>query len=442
MVQSHIGPARGPDAASVLTAYICLLLAVPAPMVVGPLGTAGSPATILGIAAFFWWLWFHLQREQPLQQGFQPVRTAMLAWLFIMLVVYAHAMTMPIPADEISPADSGMLRLVGMAGVLLVANDGIASMSRGRAVLRRLVLGIGIVAVFGLVQYLTKQLYVDRLSIPGLTAGTAEWALGQRSGFARPSGTSTHPIEFGVVLTMVLPLVVVFATRSPTRRWLYKALLCVVAFAIFLSISRSAIVCAGISMLVLAFSWSAAARLRALGFALVVAVVVYLSVPGLLGTIVGLFTGISDDSSVQSRTGSYDVAAQFISRSPIFGRGLGTFLPKYWILDNGYLGLLIEGGIVGVVGLFAVICSAVYCARRTVALAENEFDRDIAMALLAAVIAGAVGLAFFDTFAFPQSAGTFFMLLGITGAHWRLARNRAAAKPGLTHPGSMEPVRD
>lgn len=427
----------GMDATSFLTAYIVLLLAIPSAMRVGALGTAGAPSTILAMGALFWWLWFHLHRSSRVFDRFQPVSTAMLGWIIIMLVVYVHAMTSPIPYDEISPADSGMLKLMGMAGVLLVANDGILNLDRHRTVVRRLVIAVGLVALLGLVQFATKQLFIDRIQIPGLTSGVADASLAQRSGLARPSGTSTHPIEYGVVLTMVLPLSIVYAIQAPANRWLFRVLLGAVTFAIFLSISRSALICALIGFVVLAASWSAAARLKALAFAAVTMVVVFLLSPGVLGTIGNLFTGASDDPSITSRTGSFDIAGQFISASPWFGRGFGTFLPKYWILDNGYLGLLIEGGVLGFVGLLVVIASAIWAAREARRVARDEFDKAIAQALVASIAAGACGLAFFDTFAFPQSAGTFFLLLGLAGAALRL--NLADRTPtGRLRPGSDE----
>jgi O-antigen ligase len=158
--------------------------------------------------------------------------------------------------------------------------------------------------------------------------------------------------------------------------------------------------------------------------------VVYLTVPGVLGTITRLFTGVNGDASVQSRTGSYDIAGQFIERSPILGRGFGTFLPKYWILDNGYLGLIIEGGFVGLLGLLAVIVAGVWASRMAVRRLSDPFEQDLARALCAGISAGAAGLAFFDTFGFPQSAGVFFMVIGLAGAMWRLARSSpSAAEP-------------
>ena len=408
------------DATSVLTIYVVLLLAIPSPMIVGALGSAGAPSTLLAIGAMFWWMWFHVHRTYPLARAYQPVRAAALAWLIVMLVVYVYAMSSPIPGDEISPADSGMLKLAGLTGVLLVANDGIVNLDRFRTVLRRLVIGVGLIALFGLFQYVTKQLWVDRLQIPGLSAGTADWFLSVRNGIVRPSGLSTSPIEYGVVLSMALPLAIAFAIVSPGRRWIYRLALCAISLAILLSISRSALLCSAVGVVVLASSWSASARLKAVVFAAIAAIVVYLASPGVLGTITQMFTGASDDPSILSRTGSFDIAQAFISTSPLLGRGFGTFLPRYWILDNGYLGMLIEGGIVGFLYLVFLIVTALVAGRQARRLARSEFDRSLAQAIVASVAAGASGLAFFDTFAFPQTAGTFFLILGLAGAALRL----------------------
>ncbi|WP_347354584.1 O-antigen ligase family protein [Intrasporangium sp.] len=429
-MSSHVGPTRGPDAVSILTVYLCVLLAIPAPMVVAPLGTAGSPATILAMAAFCWWLWFHLHRDEPVVTGRQSVRAAMLGWLLIMLVVYAHAMAGPMVSDEISPADSGMLRLVAMAGIVLVANDGIPTLERHQTIARRLVIGVGIVAILGIVQLATKRLWVDEIKIPGLTSGASGWELATRSGLARPSGTATHPIEYGMVLTTVLPLAMAFARSVPTRRWLFRLLLGAIGMMVMVVISRSAMICAAVGIVVMVLSWPLMAKLRSLLFVAAMAAVVFLTVPGVLGTITNLFTGIRNDSSVESRTGSYDIAFEFVSRSPVIGRGFGTFLPKYWILDNGYLGLLIEGGVLGLAGLLVLITAAATVAHRATRLAKSEFEADIARALVAGVVAGAAGLAFFDTFAFPQSAGVFFLLIGMSGALWRLSRDRDRAEAG------------
>ncbi|GAA3579243.1 hypothetical protein GCM10022197_40910 [Microlunatus spumicola] len=408
------------DGVSALTVYLVLLLAVPSVMVMSPLGSAGSPSTVVAVGLFLLWLWFQVHQLSRRPRRGRELRRATLMWLVLMLAVYAHSMSGPLPADEVSPGDFGMLKLAGFCGVLLVTSDGIRDLGRLRIFTSRLVIAVGLVAVLGLVQFLTQELLIDRLSVPGLTS-VPHTGLTERNGLPRPNGTSTHPIEYGVVLSMGFPLAVVHALWSPRRRWLYRALLAVIALDVFISSSRSALVCAGLSLLVLAVCWPAALRIKAVVAAVVATAAVYVVVPGSLGATTKLFTLAGNDPSITSRTGSYDLAWFFFSQSPWLGRGFGTFLPKYWIFDNAYLGLLVEGGILGLGGFVVLILVAARAAQRASVSLPDELDRRLAQGVLAAIASGAAGLAFFDSFGFPQSAGCFFLVLGIAGALRRLA---------------------
>lgn len=423
-------PVPTADGATILTVYLLALLAIPAVLVVPALGTAGSPATIMAIGTFVYWIWNHMQRPERLPMSFQPLRAAVLLWLLVVLAAYVHDMIRPVPVDELTPADSGLLKAIGLSGIVLVATEGISSLERVRALARRLVLGVGCVAVLGLVQFVTKQLLVDRISIPGLSARGAEFGGNPRDGFVRVSGTSTHPIEFGVILTMVLPVLIVHAMYAERRRRLYQCLVAAVGVCILLVVGRSAILCGGVALVVLAMRWTWRARAVGLGCLMAVLVVVYVLVPGMLGVITHLFTGASEDPSVASRTGSYDVAWQFITRSPWLGRGFGTFTPDYWILDNAYLLVTIETGIVGLLALAVVIATGCASARRARRILHTDFDRELAHGVMAGILAGGAGIAFFDLFSFPQSAGCFFLLIGLAGALRRLAAQRAPAGHG------------
>lgn len=423
------------DATPVLTAFVVVLLAIPAAMRMTALGSAGSPATLVALTLFLWWLWFHVQRDQPLPAVSHPVRSAMLAWVLVVTVAYVHSMSIPLPYDERSPADNGLLRILALAGVLLVVNDGIGSLERLHALVRRLVVAAGLMALLGLVQYATQQLWVDRLVIPGFPQ-SSDLGLAARSGLVRPSGTATHPIEFGVVMTMVLPLAITCARTAVRRRWAYWAIVFAISFGVLLSISRSAIICGVVGLTVLLSSWPLVSRLKALLFLLALLTVAFLTVPGLLGTLMNLFTRIASDSSVSSRTGSYGVAMDFIERSPWIGRGAGTFLPKYRILDNGYLGVVVETGVIGLAALLAVIVTGFLAARRAMRLARADVDRNVAAALSASIAAGGAALPFFDTFAFPQSAGCLVLALGLSGALRRLLTVGGDGLEGLRAAGS------
>ena len=92
---------------------------------------------------------------------------------------------------------------------------------------------------------------------------------------------------------------------------------------------------------------------------------------GLVGTIISLFTGLSSDPSIAGRTDDYAVVGKFISESPWFGRGFGTFLPKeYFILDNQYLGSIVETGYVGLGALLAGLRTALGQAWMAVVASE------------------------------------------------------------------------
>jgi O-antigen ligase len=147
----------------------------------------------------------------------------------------------------------------------------------------------------------------------------------------------------------------------------------------------------------------------------------------MIGTLFGLFTVGTEDPSISSRTNGYTTAFGMISQHLLVGRGFGTFLPAYVIVDNQYLGILVELGITGLVAFVLVVLAGLFCAWQARRLATNESLRHMSQAVLASVAAGAVAFGFFDAFSFPMAAGLLFLLLGVSGALWRLAVNQHGA---------------
>lgn len=415
------------DAVTVLTAYALALIAIPSRLVFGPLGGAGSPATVVGLGCLMWWSLAQASRPLPTTFGWQPVRAGAIGFALAVLMSFIAACIRPIDPSEFRSATLALVLLCGWLGVLLVANDGICDTERLLAIVRRLVALGAAMAALGITQFVTHQTLVDRVSIPGLVANHTGFSLTMREGFTRPAGTATHPIEYGAVVTMMLPLALALAMgdrrRTALRRWLPVALM---GICVPLSISRSALLASAVGTAIMVVSWPRRARRRASIVLMIGSVVVYLTIPGMLGSLLGLFTGIGGDSSAQSRTGSYAIASEFISRSPAFGRGFQTFLPSYRILDNQYLGMLIEIGFVGLLTFLALVASAMKAARDTRRYADSEPIRQLGQGLLGAVAAGAVTLALFDALSFPMSAGMFFLVLGLAGGARRvvLAENR------------------
>ncbi|MBK4348512.1 O-antigen ligase family protein [Lacisediminihabitans changchengi] len=412
------------DAVSVLTLYIVILYAVPSDLSLTSFGGAGSPIMIFGLLGGIWWAWRQVSRsESAMNPGHQPVRIVLFVLLTIAVISYIGAMLSPRESVEVNGADLGLLRLLSLASVLLLANDGIGDGARFRTFLRRLCFAGSLFAAFGLVQFVTKQSFVDRLVIPGFSASQDFSAVQDRSGFARAAATATNPLEYAFVLAMILPIAVTLALddtdRPRWRRWT-PAFVIVVALAI--SGSRSGIVGLILGLLLLFPAWNSGRRIRAIVIGVIGAGLVYLAVPGMIGTVRYLFLNVGQDASTTSRTNSYDLALTFIGRSPLFGRGFGTFLPQYRILDNQYLLAAIELGIVGLAALLALIIVAAIVALRTGLSRPPGLTRSLGPALLSSVAVGAVLTAFSDAFSFRMSAGTLFLMLGVCGAYWRLYR--------------------
>lgn len=414
--------ADGPDAVAALSLFALFLIAIPSRLIFGPLGGAGTPAQIGGMLLAAYWLIFRAGAALRASLR-QPTRIAMLLFLGALLASYIAAMTRPIDPDEKRAADLGMLLALSWFGVHFTAADAVPSRERLDVLLRRVVCIAGALATLGLLQYFTKQPYTNYIKIPGLRANSALVSVYSRGGLTRPAGTALHPIEFGAVLTMALPFALHYAftdrTRSLVRRW-YPVF--ALATAIPISISRSALVSALVVLAALIPTWSRPVRRRAYVALVAISATLYVLVPGLLGTLTGLFTSINGDSSAKSRTDSYSLAAQFIERRPLFGRGFSTFLPSYRILDNQYLGLLIETGIVGTGCLLALCVTGVITTRRIARRTPaGSVDRGLGHAFAASIASATISLALFDAFSFPMAGGMLFLVLGGAAAYQRLA---------------------
>lgn len=425
-------PVRGTtsvDAVGWLTLYIILLLFIPSRLIIGPLGSAGAPSMVFGLCSLLLWGFLFLTALRRVDLGPQPVRIALGFLLFSVGVTYVLAMSRPMSPDEVSPADVALIALASWTGTLLLTHDGIHERSRLDTLIWRLAVCAGLIAALGLVQLVTRQLWVDQLTIPGLSSAPP-YGLTTRGGYPRPAGTSIHPIEYGVVLTMMLPIVLHVAFhhthRAALARWLPAAAVCAI---IPLTSSRSAYLGALIALTICMIGWSKARRIRVIVVAAVGLLAAFVIAPRFVDSIIGLFAGADEDPSITSRTDSFSLAFEFIAQNPLFGRGLGTFLPKYRIFDNQYLLLLVTIGIVGTLAFIAVGVTAVITTLRLRRRVSDDATRDLTMALAASICAGFVCLFMFDAFAFPMSMGTLFLILGLAGALRRIHQSQSTLYP-------------
>jgi hypothetical protein len=425
-------PERFPDAVTLLTVYVVLLYAVPSNRSIANLGTAGSLAVLWAAGLAILWLLVQVQLgARPLSRS-TPVRVAFSLFVVAVLISYLSAMTRAIPSDEVSVADTGLIRVIAWAGIVFIANDGISDLARLLTLARRMVTAGAVLATLGIVQFFTKASWLDLIPTPGLQPVTGYAAVEVRGGLVRSAGTAVHPLEFAMVLAMVLPLALTLALRERQRqavwRWL-PVLLIILGLA--LSGSRSALVGMFAGLIVLIPTWSARVRWRLALAAVAIVGVVYVISPRVVTNMRYMFLAVFDDPSVTSRSDSFALLWHLVGLNPMVGRGLGTFLPRYRILDNQYVLLLLEVGLVGLILFLVVGAASIVCAVTGANRSAHTASGDLGFALAGSVTAGLVALSLFDALSFPQSAGTLVLVFGLCGAYWRLTRSPAA-----------DPVRD
>lgn len=408
----------GVDAVTMLTIYIVLLYAIPSNLSIAFLGSFGRPQFLWGIVLLVWWILSRVQASgYAVRATVQPVRLALGILIVICLLSFAQALLRGQPLDQISPAVSAVARLLSWSGVALVAMDGIRTMDDLMKMIRRVALAGGLVAMLGLAQFVTDLPIIDFLSaVPGFSGDVG--GVDSRGAFTRPAGTATHPLEYATAISVALPLAIACAIvgqggRQQLRWWIPVG---AVTLASFLAVSRSAVI--GFIVAIIAAIPGLPKRYRAtvLVIVVIVALGAVLAVPGLYGTILGMFLGIGSDSSSQSRSAGLELAPIFVAASPILGAGVGTFLPRYYIFDNQWIQMIVEIGVLGVASFAALLACAIWSAWHASRVSGLEDLRVVGRALSACVATIAVLFALFDGLAFPISAGVTFLLVGLCAA--------------------------
>lgn len=427
------------DATAVLTVYLLLLTLLPASYVVPALGAAGTPAGIVALAVGYWWV---LERTVPRPggqvapevTGFQPLRAALAFYFVTAAMAFVVSFSRPLTTIEANGTARAMIGVAGSVGLALLASDGIRSRDRLNVLVNRALNFCSIMAVIACVQYFTDFDPVAGWNIPGLKLNQDLASVTERSVVTRVASTTLHPIEFGAVVAIMLPLALHTALyaepRVRARRWARVGLL---GLALPLSVSRTAVVIAVVVIVMMWPAWTWARRLRFAAAAAVFLLAVRAAVSGLLGTILALFTSFNQDPSTTGRTDDYGLVLEFFSERPLFGRGIGTLDPGlYFFLDNQLLGTLVTGGLFGLAGLLVLIGTAATLARQVYWHGPNEESRHFGAALAAAIVGGAFGFLTFDALGFPVFAGLMFLLMGMAGAAWRL--ELAGAGRAYTNP--------
>ena len=303
----------------------------------------------------------------------------------------------------------------------------------------RLVVGGGtIVAITSLVEWKTTTNFFNWYGhvLPFLHYVDEGIAQSRGSG-VRARGSAQHPIALSAALVMLVPLAYYLFRRDRSRIWLGAA--GILTLGALATGSRT-----GTTMLIAVLVAFAAIRpresVRLAPLLVVMVIVIQAVMPGTLGTMRSMLSPSYlakeqsyDQGATAGRFADLGPALDRWSRKPIVGTGFGTTVadphaPKeseQQILDDQWLGSLLETGAAGVLALLSLFVAAV---RRLGRIARRDSGDDgwLATALAASLIAFGVGMLTFDAFAFIQVTFLAFATFGFAAVLTRQAASAAS----------------
>jgi hypothetical protein len=291
-------------------------------------------------------------------------------------------------------------------------------------VLGVLVAGGAVVAVLSIVEQRTGWNAFDHLGslVPGVGAPVQPW-LPTRGGRLRVLGSAQHPIALGALFAVLMPICLYLFERY--RRRLFLGCGGVIGLAALATVSRTAIIMIAVEIIVLFWLRPALRRLWPIAIPLVL--VAHVALPGTIGALRQAFFP-KGGLVAQQREGAHTrgsgriadlgPALGQVSVRPLFGDGYGTRIvdvkPRQNapILDDQWLGLLLDVGLVGAAAFLWLIIRSVRRMVRACRSARGPDATGLA-ALAATTAAYAVGMLTFDAITFVQITFVFFLLIGI-----------------------------
>jgi O-antigen ligase len=414
-----------------LQVFAVALFVIPSDTVIKAIGAGGYPAALVAMFGFAAYavvtlLGFH----NPLARH-HPIRAVLCVLWLSVLVSYVLMDRSALTIPEMASADRLLMLLAVITGVALIAAEFLGSLEDIRRVLRVLCWGGAFCGIVAALQFwMSLDLAAYLRDLPGFSINFDDVAIATRGGLNRVSGTSIYPIELGVVAGMLLPLAIYLAIHdgvgSLRQRWVRVGL---IALAIPVSVSRSGVVSVAVAVGVLVVLMPPPQRLLAICALPFSLAAIFMTAPGLIGTLATFFGAGTNDASVASRVSDYPMVERFLEQAPLFGQGGWTYFPDNAIdiLDNQFLKSAIELGLVGVVAL-----GIFFLVPAITALGARRQSVDPELRLLCAALAGAALAAFacsftFDSLSYPMFTGLYALVIGLIGSAWQLAFAEAPA---------------
>jgi O-Antigen ligase len=338
--------------------------------------------------------------------------------------------------------------------VFLLVASMTTTLEQAETLLRALVAGGAIVAVFAIYESRTDYNLFDHLNrwVPGLEPVPREVLL-LRGGLLRVHASAQHPIALGVALAMIVPLALFLSSRASSllrsRLWLLAG--GVAGAGAVVTISRTTVIMF-LAMPLTAVALRGKAIARFWPLLLFLPILIHIVAPGAIGSLYKSFSPkgglVSDQAAGGGESGSgrladIDPGLELWSKSPVVGNGIGapidTPTPPAQksrgqsnvglIFDDEYLNTLVT---MGIVGLMVIVWFVWGCVIRLARAATRIHGPpgDLITACAVSAVGFAVSMFLFDAFSFVQATLVFVILSALGLRVGELARRSEAERGG------------
>lgn len=290
-----------------------------------------------------------------------------------------------------------------------------------------------VVAFFAVIERATQQNIFTMLDkfLPLERLGAEQEAY--RAGGYRSFGSSQHPIALAVMFTMMIPIAIYLSkyARWPfneiNRRIIYYGTILALLLGVVTAVSRTAIVTLGVMFLLTLILRPKIGGYLLLGMIPVLGLG-FVLIPKILTDMIGSF--LDPDALIASqytsagmagagRLADLEPAMAIVREHPFFGTGVGSRIvvgedKNAFILDNQWLGTLLDGGAVGVIGLAVLfLVPIVMLLRYSFKSTTTAQYASLAFAIAILLLGYTVAAYFYDAFGFFQAFMLFWILLAV-----------------------------
>lgn len=398
----------------------------PSDMVIGPIGAVGFVAMIAAILLFGFWVTATIFGLHNPFEWRSPPRFGLGALWVATIIAYVAAKPAYATSMSQASADRFILTLCGMSGIILVIGAQRSTEQLAR-IIGALTGGATVCAIVAVYQFITQTDPMDwiRAIMIGWTENGGNTTFQVRSPFIRVAGSTFHPIELGVVSSMILPLSVwrlIF--DEAVGRWLGWFQLTLIFGASIITVSRSAILALVVVGIVFV-PWLPSFAKRWAGIVIPAGVgVVFVLIPGFVTIVSSLFTSGTDDPSLATRVNNYPRVEAMIKANPLTGVGPGSYVPQtaLQILDNQYLSSAVNMGLLGAIGYAVFLALPVLSSLQVARLTADAAVRCLAGAISAAMAVAFVTSGTADLLSFPVFLIVVSAFVGLACAVWHIAQ--------------------